>query len=222
MHEAVHLALKQNPRLIAARLEALESKQTTKVARSAFLPKATVGLEEQMLRLNLATLIGQESPPYSVGPYSNLQFSANFDVPIVAVSAWRSYQAEKQRENSSRDVAVAAQESIAGLVVAQYLSLLRSKATEQAVQSRIDLATVLLHLANDELTQGTGTSTDALRANVELLVEKENLVRAQAQTRAFSYGLAQVLGLKENQHIFASESLTAADEQVPCSSRKGL
>ena len=215
MHEAVHLALKQNPRLIAARLEALESKQTTKVARSAFLPKATVGLEEQMLRLNLATLIGQESPPYSVGPYSNLQFSANFDVPIVAVSAWRAYQAEKQRENSSRDVAVAAQESIAGLVVAQYLSLLRSKATEQAVQSRIDLATVLLHLANDELTQGTGTSTDALRANVELLVEKENLVRAQAQTRAFSYGLAQVLGLKENQHIFASESLTAADEQVP-------
>ena len=215
MHEAVKLALQQNPRLLAARLDALESKQTTKVARSAFLPKATLGLEEQMQRLNLATLIGQESPPYSVGPYSNLQLGANFDVPVVAVSAWRTYQAEKEREKSSQDEAAAVQESIASLVVAQYLSLLRSKATEEAVQSRIDLAAVLLRLANDQLKQGTGTSTDALRANVELLVEKENLVRVQAQTKAYSYGLAQVLGLKESQHAVSTESLTAADEQVP-------
>jgi hypothetical protein len=90
-----------------------------------------------------------------------------------------------------------------------------SKATEQAVQSRIDLATVLLRLANDQLAQGTGTSTDALRANVELHVEKENLVRAQSQTRAYGYGLAQVLGLKENQQVLAADSLTAADERVP-------
>jgi outer membrane protein len=215
MHEAVRLALKQNPRLLAARIEALESKQSTKVARSVFLPKATLGLEEQMQRLNLATLIGAESYPYSVGPYSNVQIGANFDVPIIAVSAWRSYQAEKRRAESSQEQAADVQESIASIVVAQYLSLLRSKATEQAVQSRIDLAAVLLRLANDQLAQGTGTSTDALRANVELQVEKENLVRAQSQTRAYGYGLAQVLGLKENQQIMAAESLTAADGQVP-------
>jgi hypothetical protein len=34
LHEAVKLALKQNPQLLAARLEALESKQTTKIIRS--------------------------------------------------------------------------------------------------------------------------------------------------------------------------------------------
>src|SRR5580700_9407388 len=34
MHQAVQLGLKQNPRLLASRLEALQSKQTTKVARS--------------------------------------------------------------------------------------------------------------------------------------------------------------------------------------------
>ena len=136
-------------------------------------------------------------------------------MPVVAVSAWRTYQAEKQREKSSEDEAAAVQESIAGMVVAQYLSLLRSKATEQAVQSRIDLAAVLLRLANDQLKQGTGTSTDALRANVELLVEKENLVRAQAQTKAYSHGLAQLLGLQESQHVVSTESLTAADKQVP-------
>jgi outer membrane protein len=215
MHEAVRLALKQNPRLLAARLEALESKQTTKVVRSTFLPKATLELEEQMQRLNLATLIGQESYPYSVGPYSNAQLGANFDVPVVAVSAWRSYQAAKEKEKSAQDQATDFQDSIAGIVVAQYLSLLRSKATEQAVQSRIDLAAVLLRLANDQLAQGTGTSTDALRADVELHVEKENLVRAQAQTRAYGYGLAQVLGLKETQRVLAAESLTAADQQVP-------
>jgi outer membrane protein TolC len=215
MHEAVKLALKQNPRVVAARLEALESRQTTKVARSTFLPKASLGLEEQIHRLNLATLIGKESYPYSVGPYSNAQLDVNFDVPIIAVSAWRSYQAEKQREKSSQEQAVDAQESIASIVVAQYLSLLRSKATEETVQSRIDLAAALLRLANDQLAQGTGTSTDALRANVELHVEKENLVRAQAQTRAYGYGLAQVLGLNENQHVVATETLTAADVQVP-------
>jgi outer membrane protein TolC len=212
MHEAVKLALKQNPRLLAARIEALESKQSAKVARSVYLPKATLGLEDQMQRLNLATIFGQESAPYSVGPSSNVQIGATFDVPIIAVSAWSSYQAEKRRAESSQQQAADVQESIASIVVAQYLSLLRSKATEQAVQSRIDLATVLLRLANDQLAQGTGTSTDALRANVELHVEKENLVRAQSQTRAYGYGLAQVLGLKENQQVVAAESLTAADD----------
>ncbi len=215
MHEAVKIALKQNPRLLAARIEALESKQSTKVARSVFLPKATLGLEDQMQRLNLATIFGQESAPYSVGPYSNVQIGTSFDVPIIALSAWSSYQAEKHRAESSQEQAADVQESIASIVVAQYLSLLRSKATEQAVQSRIDLATVLLRLANDQLAQGTGTSTDALRANVEVHVEKENLVRAQSQTRAYGYGLAQVLGLKENQQVLAAESLTAADEQIP-------
>jgi outer membrane protein len=215
MHEAVRIALKQNPRLLAARIEALEVKQSAKVARSVFLPKATLGLEDQMQRLNLATIFGQEAAPYSVGPFSNVQIGATFDVPIIAVSAWSSYQAEKHRAKSSQEQAADVQESIASIVVAQYLSLLRSKATEQAVQSRIDLATVLLRLANDQLAQGTGTSTDALRANVELHVEKENLVRAQSQTRAYGYGLAQVLGLKENQQVLAADSLTAADERVP-------
>jgi outer membrane protein len=215
MHEAVRLALKQNPRLLAARIEALESKQSTKIARSVFLPKATLGLEEQMQRLNLATIFGQDSAPYSIGPYSNVQIGATFDVPIIAVSAWSSYQAGKRRAESSQEQAADVQESIASIVVAQYLSLLRSKATEKAVQSRIDLATVLLRLANDQLAQGTGTSTDSLRANVELHVEKENLVRAQSQTRAYGYGLAQVLGLKENQQVLAAESLTATDEQIP-------
>jgi outer membrane protein TolC len=215
MRDAVKLALKQNPGLLAARLEALESAQTAKTAQAAFLPKATAGLEEQMQRLNLATLIGQESAPYSVGPYSNVQLDANFDIPLIAVPAWRSYQSEKLREKASGRDAAAVQESIAGVVVAQYLSLLRSKATEQAVQSRIDLATVLLRLANDQLRQGTGTSTDALRANVEQLVEKENLVRAEAQTRGYGYGLAKVLGLSEDQQVVPAEILTAADGPVP-------
>jgi outer membrane protein len=215
MRDAVKLALKQNPGLLAARLEALESAQTAKIARAAFLPKATAGLEEQMQRLNLATLIGQESAPYSVGAYSNVQLDANFDIPLIAVSAWRTYESERLREKASGRDAAAVQESIAGVVVAQYLSLLRSNATEQAVQSRIDLATVLLRLANDQLRKGTGTSTDALRANVELLVEKENLVRAEAQTRGYGYGLAQVLGLSEDQQVVPAEILTAADGPVP-------
>ena len=122
IREAVKLALKQNPRLLAARLEALESLQTANVSRSEFLPKATLVLEDQMNRLNLATLIGQQHYPYSVGPFSNLQLGSNFDVPIIAVSAWRSYQAEKQRTNASELQASDLQEAIASLVVGQYLS----------------------------------------------------------------------------------------------------
>jgi outer membrane protein TolC len=83
MRDAVRLALKQNPGLVAARLEALESKQETRLARSAFLPKASLALEEQMNRLNLATLIGQEQRPYSIGPYSNVQLGSTFDVPLL-------------------------------------------------------------------------------------------------------------------------------------------
>jgi outer membrane protein len=215
MRDAVKLALKQNPRLLAVRLQALESRQTANISRSEFLPKATLVLEDQMNRLNLATLIGQENYPYSIGPYSNIQLGTNFDVPLIAVSAWRSYQAEKQRANASELQTSDFQEAIASLVVGQYLSLLRSEATEQAVESRIELAESLLRLANDELRQGTGTSTDALRADVEVHVEKENLVRAQAQTRSFGFGLAQLLGLNQSQHVTAMDHLTPDDDQVP-------
>ncbi len=215
MHEAVQLALKQNPRVLAARLEALESKQQTRDARSAFLPKAGLQLEEQMNRLNLATLIGQEPRPYSIGPYSNVQVDSAFDVPLIAVSAWKSYEAQKQREASAASDAEDARETIVSIVVAQYLSLERSKATERAVQSRIDLAESLLKLANDALHQGTGTSTDALRADVELKVEQENLVEAQAQTKAYGYGLAQVLGLEVSQQVVTTEELSSQDEQEP-------
>jgi outer membrane protein TolC len=215
MREAVKLALKENPRLLAARLDALESRQTAKISRSEFLPKATLVLEEQRNRLNLATLIGQENSPYSVGPYSNLQLGSSFDVPVITISAWRSYQAEKRRANASELQASNLQEATASLVVGQYLSLVRSEATEAAVQSRLDLAESLLRLANDEVTQGTGTSTDALRADVEVHIEKENLVNAQAQTRAFSFGLVQVLGLKESRGVIASDRLTSDDTQTP-------
>jgi outer membrane protein len=215
MHQAVQLALKQNPRMLASRLEALESRQTTKVVRSGFLPKASLQLEEQANRLNLATLIGQEAAPYSIGPYSNVQLGSTFDVPVIAVSAWRSYQAQKQRETAAQSDAAGTQEIIASVVVGQYLSLQRSKATERAVQSRIDLAQGLLHLASDALTQGTGTSTDALRAEVELKTEQQNLVEAQAQTQAYGYGLAQVLGLATNQLAEATEDLSSDDDPVP-------
>jgi outer membrane protein len=215
MHDAVRLALKQNPRVIAARLEALESKQEARVAKSAFLPKASLGLEEQMNRLNLATLVGQEQRPYSVGPYSNVQLGSTFDVPLIAVSAWKNYQAQKQRQVASQSDAEDVRETIVSVVVAQYLSFQRSRATERVVQSRIDLAESLLKLANDALQQGTGTSTDALRADVELKVEQENLVDAQAQTKAFSYGLAQVLGLAADQQVSAAEQLSGEDIAEP-------
>jgi len=215
MHEAVRLALKQNPRVLASRLEALESKQQVRIARSTFLPKVGLQLEEQMNRLNLATLIGQETAPYSIGPYSNVQLGSSFDVPVVAVSAWKGYQAEKQRAAAAESGDADMREQIVAVVVAQYLSLQRSRATEKAVQSRIELADSLRKLAKDALQQGTGTNTDALRANVELKVEQQNLVEAQAQTSAYGYGLAQVLGLAANQQVTATEELSGDDQQQP-------
>jgi outer membrane protein len=215
MHEAVRLALKQNPRVLTSRFEALESKQQVRIARSTFLPKAGLQLEEQMNRLNLGTLIGQEPAPYSIGPYSNVQLGSSFDVPVIAVSAWKGYQAEKQRASAAQSSDADLREQIVAVVVAQYLSLQRSRATEKAVQSRIELADSLRKLAEDALQQGTGTNTDALRANVELKVEQQNLVEAQAQTSAYGYGLAQVLGLGANQQVTAIEELSDDDQQQP-------
>lgn len=125
-----------------------------------------------MNRLNLATLIGQEPRPYAIGPYSNVQMGSTFNVPVIAVSAWRSYQAERQRGIASESNENDIREAIVSVVVGQYLSLQRSKATEQAVQSRMDLADSLRKLAEDALQQGTGTDTDALRTKVELTVER--------------------------------------------------
>jgi outer membrane protein len=215
MNEAVRLALKQNPRVLMARLESLESRQDVRVARSALLPKAGLQLEEQADRLNLATLIGQDPRPYSIGPYSNAQAGSAFDVPLIAPSAWKSYEAQEERARAAESSEKDAGETTVSVVISQYLSLLRSKATERAVQSRIDLAQSLLKLADDALQQGTGTSTDALRADVELRVEQQNLVEAQAQTQSYGYGLAEVLGIPANQYVVATEELSSKDEDEP-------
>jgi outer membrane protein len=215
MHEAVRLALKHNPQVIASRLEALESKQQVNIARSGFLPKAGLQVEDQMNRLNLATLIGGNTYPYSIGPYSNVQLGSSFDVPLIAVTAWKTYQAEEHRAIAANSDEENVRERIVAVVVAQYLSLQRSKANERAIQSRIDLAESLLKLAADALQQGTGTNTDALRANVELKVEQQNLVGAQAETSAYGYGLAEVLGLTMNQKVAATEELSSEADRQP-------
>ena len=94
LHDAVALALRQNPQVILANLNVAQSTEDSRIARSGLLPQAGGRISEMVQRLNVDTLFGQPFPgiPQHIGPFwveqEGMQFSAPLDLTL-----WRRYRA---------------------------------------------------------------------------------------------------------------------------------
>jgi outer membrane protein len=208
LHDAVQLALKQNPDVQVAALNLAESQKDSDVALSALLPQADFNVSDRAVRLNVRANIGLAIPgiPSSAGPFQVFQTGSNFSTPVFDLSLWRQWQASRKGATSADDQRLSVREQVVLLVVSQYLASLRGTAEVQAAQSRVTLAQTLYDQAADLQKNGAATSVDALRANVELQNEKQRLIVAQTDEKIALYGLSKLLNVDPQQRIELEDS----------------
>jgi outer membrane protein TolC/ABC-type transporter Mla MlaB component len=219
LDQAVSLALKQNTTARIAVLAAAQSEQDQKIALSALLPQADLGVAEQWQRVNVVAEFGGTrlfpGIPGHFGPFSVFSAGPSFNGPLFDLTLFRRYQAARSSAKASRDDSLSTREQVILLVVSQYIGTLRSMADVQASQSRVDLAQALFNQAADLQKEGVGTGIDTLRANVELQNESQRLLEAQATRETSLFGLSRLLNLDPRQQIELGDSLSFFDTPQP-------
>ena len=203
LHDAVAVALKENPQVQIGALNYAESQQNKNIARSALLPQAGVEVVDRAQRFNLYAQFGSKFPGIAehAGPFQFFQADAAVSMPLLDLTLWRRLQAARQGMNASQAQETTVREQIVLLVVSQYLAGMRADAAVKAAQSRVDLAQALYDQANDLQKHGVGTGIDTLRSNVELQNEKQGLLQAQTQQKVALYGLARLLNLDPSREV---------------------
>jgi outer membrane protein len=217
LNQAVALALKQNPTEQIAVLNAAESYQDKDIARSALLPQANLAVSDTAERINLEAFLGARIPgfPEHAGPFQIFSAGPAFSAPVFDLTLYRRYQAARESAKAEKANSLSTREQVILLVVSQYIGTLRSVASVQASESRVQLAQALYDQAADLQKQGVGTGIDTLRANVELQNEKQTLIVAQADRDRSLYGLSKLLNLDPRQRIELADSLGFFDTPQP-------
>lgn len=209
LRAAVDLALKENPQVVIANLNIMQTLENQNVARSGLLPQVNLEASQAVRRANIQALFGSAVPgfPGHIGPFWVTQAGPSGSMPIFDLTAWRRWQESKENVNEARAQNLTVREQNVQLVVSQYLGCLRASADVKAAQSRVELAKALLDQATDMQKAGVGTSIDTLRANVEYQNERQRLIDSETERKTSLYGLARLLNLDPHQPVeLADES----------------
>jgi outer membrane protein TolC len=203
LHDAVNMALRQNPQVAIANLNLAESQENRNIARAALLPSASLQASDTVVRGNVAALLGRSIPgfPRHTGPFWYGQAGPSVSAPVVDLTLWERFRASKENVSASLAQQTSARELNAQLVVSQYLSGLRAAADVSAARSRVELAKALLDLAVDHQKSGVGTGIDTLRANVQYQNELQRSSEAETQLKVALYGLSRLLNLDPRESV---------------------
>jgi outer membrane protein len=207
LHDAVALALKQNPQVQIGVLQAAQAKQDQNIARADLLPQVQLSVSDAVLRANIETAFGSKIPGFAehLGPFQIFNAGPAASVPILDFAAWSRLHAARENTSAAHAGEQSIREDIVLQTVSQYLGALRAAAQVKAAQTRIQLAQALYDQAADLQKNGAGTGIDTLRANVELQNEKQVLIGAQTQYDVALYGLARLLSVDPKQPIQLSD-----------------
>ncbi|PYU37645.1 MAG: hypothetical protein DMG53_28065 [Acidobacteria bacterium] len=219
LDQAVGLALKQNPTVQIAILQAAQSEQDRNIRRADLLPQANAKVSDEAQKVNLQAQFGGQTPfpgfPKSLGPYQVFSAGPRFGTPVFDLTLWRRYQAARNTVSSSKATSLSTREQVILLVVSQYIGTLRAVANVQASESRVSLAQALYDQAADLQKEGVGTGIDTLRANVELQNEKQRLIEAETDRQTSLFALIRLLNLDPRQAIELGDSLSFFDTPQP-------
>lgn len=197
LKDAVQLALKQNPRIMASRLLSLESDRERQISRSALLPQASLTATGLLRQFNVAS---EERTAKRVtgGPYQMIQAGPAYSQSLLDLPLFRGYQIAREGVRESLAVENVTREDVIATVVAQYLLVLRAFAIYDAAKARVALAERLYEQAESLQRTGLGLKIDTTRAEVELQNERQNLIDAETLTHTTNYILAELLDLPQD------------------------
>jgi outer membrane protein TolC len=208
LHDAVQMALKQNPQVQIANLNTAVTQENQIVARSALLPQANLAVSEAVQRVNLEAFLGMKVAgfPEHSGPFWLFQGGSNGSVPIFDLAAWHRWRQSQENTTGARADELTVREQNVQLVVSQYLGSLRASADISADESRVELAKALFDQASDLQKNGVGTAIDTLRANVQYQNEQQRLIEARTTLATSLFALAHLLNVDPHQPIELTDS----------------
>ena len=202
---AVDLALKQNLDIQIANIQTAMYEQDRVTARSDLLPHASFEGDASINRHNLRALLGIQIPiasvPHSIGPYEAVHVGPTFSVPVFDLTLIRRYQESGHALIASRADEQTVREETVLLTVSEYMAHLRSLASIEAAQSRVELATRLTHQAEDLLTDGVASRIDVSRARVKLSEEQQSLIDNQRDAKTTLDALKRILNMPDGQGL---------------------
>jgi len=210
LKEAVQLALKQNPQVVALRLLSLESDRQRQISLSALLPQASLTSTGLLGQYNFAT-IERTSTLTTSGIYQYIQAGPTYSQSLLNLPLFRSYQISREGVRQARAEEAVTREEVAAAVVTQYILVLRAFATYDAAKVRVDLAERLYEQASNLQRTGIGLNIDTTRAQVELQNERQNLIDAETSTHTTNYILAELLDLPRDQEPALTDKLQFFD-----------
>jgi outer membrane protein len=203
LHDAVDMALKQNPQVQIANLNVAVTQENQTIARSALLPQANLAVSEAVQRVNLDAFLGMKIAgfPEHSGPFWLFQGGSNGSLPLLDLVAWHRWRQSQETTKGASARELTVREENVQLVVSQYLGSLRASADVSAAQSRVELAKALFDQATDLQNNGVGTGIDTLRANVQFQNEQQRLIEARTAVATSLFGLARLLNIDPHQSI---------------------
>jgi outer membrane protein len=210
LHDAVALALHQNPQVQIGAIDLATSQESRSVARSALLPQATLAVNDRAVRSNIEANFGKPFAgfPQHIGPFQVFDAGTVFSMPVFDLTLWRHWQAARHQVEESDANRQSVREQVTLLVVSQYLASLRAMANVNAATARVTLAQALYNQAADLQKHGVATGLDSLRANVELQNEQQNLIQAETTQKTALFGLARLLNVDPNAQLDLTDRMS--------------
>jgi outer membrane protein TolC len=210
LKQAVQLALKQNPQVVALRLLSLESDREREIARSALLPKASLSAVGLVSQFNVASQ-ERTSKRADGGPFQMIQTGPVFSQSLLDLPLFRSYQISREGVRESHAQEDVTREDVAASVITQYILVLRAFAIYDAAKFQVALAERLYDQASNLQKAGVGLNIDTTRAQVELQNERQNLIDAETLTHTTNYILTELLDLPRDQEPEVTDKLQFFD-----------
>ncbi len=211
LKQALQIALKQSPQIQLGALDQAKAQEDADAARGGLLPSFSANAQGTRTKQNLDAFLGKPTPggPLVVGPFNAGSIGVSAEVPLLDLSLWHRWKAAKADAGAAQAQAMGIREQVTALVVGQYFNAQRAEAAVEASQFRVQLATALGQLAEDQQKAGVGTGIDTLRAKVQLQSERQRLIQAQTQLKTASYALVRLLALDPTTEIAVTDPLAA-------------
>jgi outer membrane protein len=198
LKQAVQIALKQNPRLVVAQLLAQQSTRDSQIARAPLLPQIRLGAGAALEQYNFQT-VERLPEPKAAGPFQHVEGGTFFSQTLLNLPLLRRYQIGQEGIAEANANEKTNREDVTAAVVAQYLLVLKAIADYEATSARVALAERLYTQATELQKTGVAVNIDVVRANVQLQIERQALIRADTETRTTRYRLAELLDLPREQ-----------------------
>jgi len=229
--QAIALATAGHPAVTLAGLRAQEAAARVGQSRAALLPSLGASAFESNRTVNLETFgfsfpspPGAPAIPDRIGPFDVVDARLRASQSILDLPAWAKLAASRRGLEASRgDQAVAAEATAQAAAVA-YLRAARAEALQRARAADVDLAQLLVGLAEAQVKAGVSPALDLTRARTQLAATRGAFLLATNQVGRARIDLARALGLDPATRFELADTLSegVAGSSAPQESLEAL